>query len=100
MATGTEDGSTLPPPKSNADIPVAPEPVTPAVPAIKRPPPERPESIRARSIVVLSFWAVVVFLGLPVWLWTTSIHRAHLPMQEMLEWADGKVSSIADSAVQ
>jgi GPI-anchor transamidase subunit S len=59
--------------------------------AIKRPPPERPETIQAKSLVVFSFWAVVVFLGLPVWWWTTSIHRASLPVQEMLDWADGKV---------
>lgn len=59
--------------------------------AKKRPPPELPESIRIRSLVVLSFWAVVVFLGLPIWWRTTSIYRARLPLHEMMEWADGKV---------
>lgn len=57
----------------------------------KKPPPETSESIRVRGLVIVSFWAVVIFLGLPVWLWTTSIHRARLPLQEMLDWADGKV---------
>lgn len=64
---------------------------TPDVPAMRQPPPEKPESTRTRTLVVLSFWAVVLCLGLPVWLWTTSIHRAHLPLREMLDWADGKV---------
>lgn len=57
----------------------------------KSPPPELPESIRIRSLVILSFWAVVVCLGLPIWWRTTSIYRARLPLQDMLEWADGKV---------
>lgn len=61
------------------------------VPAKKSPPPELPESIRVRTLVILSFWAVVVFLGLPIWWRTTSIYRARLPLQGMLEWADGKV---------
>lgn len=59
--------------------------------AQKQPPPERPKSIKTRGLVILSFWAVVILLGLPVWLWTTSIYRANLPLQEMLDWADGKV---------
>lgn len=57
----------------------------------KQPPPESPKSIKTRGLVILSFWAVVVLLGLPVWLWTTSIYRANLPLQKMLDWADGKV---------
>ncbi|MCJ1311117.1 GPI transamidase component [Agyrium rufum] len=56
----------------------------------KEPPPEPQEAIQIRSYVVLSFWAVVILLGLPTWFWTTSIHRAHLPLQEMLNWADGE----------
>ena len=59
----------------------------------KKPPPESSESIRLRALVIFSFWAVVILLGLPVWLWTTSIHRAHLPLQDMLDWAQGKVFS-------
>lgn len=59
----------------------------------KNPPPESNENIRTRSHVILSFWAIVIFLGLPIWWWTTSIHRARLPLRDMLEWADGKVFS-------
>ena len=59
--------------------------------ASKQPPPEKPENIYIRSLVILSFWAVVIFLGVPIWLWTTSIYRARLPLEEMLAWADGKV---------
>ena len=58
----------------------------------KHPPPESSESIRTRGFVILSFWAIVILLGLPTWWWTTSIYRARLPLQEMLEWADEKVS--------
>jgi len=61
-------------------------------PAVKQPPPEPVQDIHVRSLVIFAFWAIVVFLGLPVWWWTTSIHRSRLPLQEMLEWADGKVS--------
>lgn len=60
-------------------------------PAVKKPPPEPVNDIRVRSFVIFAFWAIVIFLGLPVWWWTTSIHRSRLPLQEMLEWADGKV---------
>ena len=63
-----------------------------AFPAVKRPPPEPSKDIHVRSLVIFAFWAIVVFLGLPVWWWTTTIHRSRLPLQEMLEWADGKVS--------
>ncbi len=57
----------------------------------RNPPPEHREGIRVRSLVIASFWAVVIFLGLPIWLWTTSIYRARLPLREMTDWADGKV---------
>ena len=59
--------------------------------AHKKPPPESTESIKTRGLVILSFWAVVILLGLPVWFWTTSIYRASLPLQDMLDWADGRV---------
>ncbi|CAD6565223.1 MAG: GPI transamidase component [Alectoria sarmentosa] len=58
--------------------------------AQKQPPPESSKSIKTRGLVILSFWAVVILLGFPLWLWTTSIHRARLPLQHMLDWADGK----------
>lgn len=57
----------------------------------KQPPPESNEGIRVRQLVILSFWAIVVILGIPIWLWTTSIHRARLPLQEMMDWAAGRV---------
>lgn len=59
----------------------------------KNPPPESIENIRTRSHIILSFWSIIIFLGLPIWWWTTSIHRARLPLRDMLEWADGKVFS-------
>ena len=60
----------------------------------KQPPPESSKSLRVRGLVIGSFWAIVIFFGLPIWWWTTSIYRARLPLQEMLEWADGKVCVI------
>ncbi|KAH0560051.1 hypothetical protein GP486_003430 [Trichoglossum hirsutum] len=56
----------------------------------KKPPPEPAESVRIRTLVVFSFWAVVIFLGLPIWWKTTAIYRAKLPLKDMMEWADGK----------
>ncbi|KAI9834406.1 MAG: hypothetical protein M1819_003017 [Sarea resinae] len=58
--------------------------------ARKTPPPERPESVRIRSYIILSFWAVVICLGLPFWWRTTNVHRAHLPLGEMMDWAEGR----------
>ena len=62
-----------------------------ATDAKKQPPPEAPDAVWLRTKVILSFWAVIVFLGLPVWWQTTSIYRARLPIQEMLEWSRGTV---------
>jgi phosphatidylinositol glycan class S len=66
---------------------------TPTVAAklTKQPPPETKESLWLRRLSILSFWAVVVFLGLPIWLKTTAIYRAELPLQDMTDWAEGKV---------
>jgi hypothetical protein len=36
---------------------------------------------------------VVATLGLPHWIWTTSIHREELPVGEMARWAEGNVSA-------
>lgn len=58
------------------------------------PPPEKPEAIRTRFGVIAAFWAVVIFLGFPIWWKTTSIYRAHLPVQEMVDWANGKVRRV------
>lgn len=62
-----------------------------ATKAQKSPPPESKEGVWLRRAAVLSFWAVVVLLGLPVWWKTTAIYRAELPLQDMTDWAEGKV---------
>ncbi|XXH05332.1 hypothetical protein Hte_011757 [Hypoxylon texense] len=56
----------------------------------KLPPPEKPEEIQKRSFIVGSFWFLVLFLGLPIWWKTTTIYRAELPLNQMMDWADGK----------
>ncbi|KAK3346158.1 phosphatidylinositol-glycan biosynthesis class S protein [Lasiosphaeria hispida] len=58
--------------------------------ARKQPPPEKASDVRRRTYVILSFWLIVLLLGLPIWWRTTTIHRANLPLDEMLDWADGK----------
>ncbi|KAF3938790.1 hypothetical protein ABW19_dt0202865 [Dactylella cylindrospora] len=63
----------------------------PASTAFKQPPPETPDTIRTRSWVLASFWIVAIFLGLPLWHATTTIYRAPLPMEEMQNWAEGKL---------
>lgn len=60
-------------------------------PAINMPPPEKPSDITRRTRVVVSFWLIVLCLGLPIWWKTTTIYRANLPLDGMLEWAEGKV---------
>ena len=60
--------------------------------ARRSPPAEKPEAIRTRSLVVLAFWAAILFFGLPMWYKTTSVYRADLPFDEMDSWATGKVS--------
>ncbi|KAF7629074.1 putative GPI transamidase component PIG-S [Aspergillus flavus] len=58
--------------------------------ARRLPPPEKSEAIQTRFKVIAAFWAVIIFLGFPIWWKTTSIYRARLPIQDMVEWADGK----------
>ncbi|KAH6620014.1 phosphatidylinositol-glycan biosynthesis class S protein [Boeremia exigua] len=81
-----------------ADAPSTSEPtIEPSTPTTKptkaqtAPPPESKESIWLRRAAILSFWAVVVLLGLPVWWKTTAIYRADLPLQDMTNWAEGKI---------
>ena len=57
----------------------------------KSPSPDTPENTRIRSLVILSFWVVVITIGLPLWWITTAIYRAPLPLKEMQSWADGRV---------
>lgn len=67
--------------------------MTTKTPTPRLPPPEKPEAIRTRFKVIAAFWAVIIFLGFPIWWKTTSIYRASLPVPEMIDWADGKVIS-------
>lgn len=57
----------------------------------KEAPPETAESIRLRIWVIVSFWATIIFIGLPIWWKTTTIHRESLPLDQMMDWADGRV---------
>jgi phosphatidylinositol glycan class S len=84
------------PTRPDASLATAPEQTSPQLAssqkaAAKLPPPETTESLWLRRLSILSFWAVVIFLGLPTWLKTTAIYRADLPLQEMTDWAEGKV---------
>ncbi|KAL2808181.1 phosphatidylinositol-glycan biosynthesis class S protein [Aspergillus granulosus] len=64
--------------------------MTPQTATPSLPPTEKPSAIQTRFRVVAAFWAVILFLGFPIWWKTTSIYRAELPLQEMLDWAGGK----------
>jgi hypothetical protein len=55
------------------------------------PPPEKAIAIWTRRIIIFAFWAVVASLGLPHWIWTTSIYRSELPVEQMTRWAEGHV---------
>ncbi|KAI5458271.1 phosphatidylinositol-glycan biosynthesis class S protein [Mariannaea sp. PMI_226] len=81
MASGSAAGS--------APAPAA-ETTSSSSSELKLPPPEKPFDIKRRSLIVLSFWLIVLFLGLPIWWKTTSIYRANLPLDGMLQWAEGK----------
>lgn len=60
----------------------------------KDPPPEKATDVRRRSYVILSFWALILSVGLPIWWHTTSVYRASLPLDEMMDWADGRVCKL------
>ena len=62
-----------------------------ALKAPKSPPPESSKSIRIRRQVLASFWIVVILFGIPLWWWTTTVYKASLPVQDMLNWAGGRV---------
>lgn len=59
-----------------------------------KPPPEKPSETNRRSYIILSYWLIVLFLGLPIWWKTTAIYRASLPLDGMIQWSEGKVSGI------
>jgi hypothetical protein len=71
----------------------APANAVSVAPTKKEPPPESSESIRLRSYVIISFWALIIIVGLPIWWKTTTIYRARLPLDQMMDWADGRVRS-------
>jgi hypothetical protein len=62
------------------------------------PPPDTPAAVWTRRIIIFSFWAVVASLGLPHWLWTTSIYRSELPVEQMTQWSEGHVSHVVISS--
>jgi hypothetical protein len=92
MAKGSEVGASEAKDEINERQEDAPAYAVNVAEARKEPPPEKPEQIRMRSFVLLSFWAIVIFLGLPIWWKTTTIYRANLPLDQMMDWADGRVS--------
>jgi GPI-anchor transamidase subunit S len=69
----------------------APAHAVTAMPKKKEPPPESSKSIQQRGYVILSFWAIILIIGLPIWWKTTAIYRARLPLDQMMDWADGRV---------
>lgn len=48
-------------------------------------PPESPREASLKSRVIWSFWLIIFFVGLPTWWTTTSIYRASLPTELMME---------------
>lgn len=91
----SEESEQLQAPSDAAPVDSAPV----AAPSPTLPPPEKPSAIRQRSYIVLSFWLVVLLLGLPIWWKTTAIYRADLPLDSMLKWADGKVRMTSSATI-
>lgn len=79
--TGSKGDSVSPQTEPSSKLPGAP----------RVPPPETPEATQTRFRVIAAFWAVIIFLGFPLWWQTTSIYRAPLPIEDMVSWAEGKV---------
>ncbi|CZT15626.1 related to GPI transamidase complex, GPI17/PIG-S component, involved in glycosylphosphatidylinositol anchor biosynthesis [Ramularia collo-cygni] len=63
-------------------------------PESKEAPPERPAAVWTRRVIIAAFWAVALFLGLPHWTWTTSLHRSTLPLEAMSSWAEGQACQL------
>ncbi|KAI1363908.1 phosphatidylinositol-glycan biosynthesis class S protein [Xylaria arbuscula] len=68
----------------------SPDPTPAKSSKIKPPPPEQQSHVLRRSLIIASFWLVVLCLGVPIWWRTTTIYRANLPLDQMTSWADGK----------
>ena len=62
-----------------------------ATEARKKAPPETAEYANLRTKIVISFWAVILLLGLPTWYKTTEIYRASLPLERMIGLSEGEV---------
>lgn len=77
----------LPPPPINKLEPLT-LPQDELTPALTR------GELRNRGQIVLSFWFVVLGLGLPLWYLTTSIYRAPLPLSQMKSWSEGNECKI------
>ena len=60
----------------------------------KKPPPEPPHSVASRRYILFALWATIVLVGLPVWIWTTTVHRAALPLELMNSWANGQACQL------
>ncbi|KAF2840475.1 hypothetical protein M501DRAFT_991468 [Patellaria atrata CBS 101060] len=80
-APSIQDATNIPPKSGAVD----------ALNKAKQPPPESNETLWTRRLVILSFWAVVICLGIPIWWKTTTVYRAVLPLQAMMDWSDGKI---------
>lgn len=74
---------------------VPPKDAAEAINKQKSAPPETVQHTLRRRLIIFSFWAVVIFLGLPIWWRTTTVYRATLPLQQMLDWSDGIVCLFA-----
>ena len=59
--------------------------------AVEKPPKESEESKWRRRYVLLSFWLLVLLVGVPFWWNTTTVYRANLPYSTMDSWAEGEV---------
>lgn len=70
----------------------------PRAAADKAPPLESATGVRTRRLVVLSFWLLVLFVGVPTWWVTTTVYRASLPLEQMSKWADGKVITVLNAS--
>ncbi|KAG8625353.1 hypothetical protein KVT40_007104 [Elsinoe batatas] len=55
-----------------------------------QPPPETSDSIKTRRYILTSFWVIIALLGLPIWIYTTTVPRATLPLHVMNQWANGQ----------
>ncbi|KAF2716446.1 hypothetical protein K431DRAFT_235364 [Polychaeton citri CBS 116435] len=57
-------------------------------------PAESTSTLWMRRSILAAFWAVVIFFGLPQWMWATSIPRSELPLDRMDAWASGKACDL------